>query len=55
MIVKHLLSIIQLYVKFEQERFGRKLMVSSSDLVVFMKCVDTTNNATERELRIIIH
>ena len=51
-----LLSIIQLYVKFEQEKFGRKLMVSSSDLVAFMKCgVDTTNNAAERELRIIIH
>ena len=54
MIVKHLLSIIQLCVKFEQGRFGCKLMVSSSDLVTFMKCVDTTNN-TERELRIVIH
>ena len=56
--IKYLLSIIQLYVKFEQERFGRKLIMSSSDLVTFMKYdgVDTTNNAAERELReVVVH
>ena len=55
MIIKHLLSIIQLYVKFEQEGFGRKLMISSPDLITFMKCsIDTKNNAVERELRKVV-
>ena len=46
MIIKHLLLIIQLYIKFEQERFGLKLITVSPDLVTFMKLdVDATNNA----------
>ena len=47
MIIKHLLSIIQICVKFEQERFGRKLMMPPLDLIIFMKCgVYAANNAT---------